>query len=286
MMRDASPVVSAAYEQCQRIVGRRIKQILPSFWLLPDKYSLPIAAVFAFEYRIYSIVYKASLSRNRKLTMLDLLETDLHLCLMGHDESDDPDVIALADAVQRYQLDISDLEMMLQAGRNMLNRNIFASFAALISYCRTAANPQGELIMRILGETDEKNRAYVKAMTSSIFLINKYQYIALEYERTGNIFLPRDDMQRFKVTENTFTDKHFDVNYRQLMQYEYARIDKLLRAAAPLGKRLKGRTAVVVRMLLTRFARKLYHLKSQEDLSLPVLSTKGDWRYILKAAVW
>ena len=286
MIRDASPVVSAAYRQCQRIVERRIKQIFPSFWLLPDKHRLPIAAVFAFEYRIYSIAYKASLSRNRKLTMLDLLETDLHLCLMGYDESDDPDVIALADAVQRYQLDISDVEMMLQAGRNMLESNVFDNFATLINYCRTAANPQGELIMGILGETDEKNRAYVKAMTSSIYLINKYQYVAVEYRRTGNIFLPRDDMQRFKVTENTFVDKHFAVNYRQLMQYEYARIDKLLRAAAPLGKRLKGRTAIMVRMLLTRFARKLYHLKSQEDLSLPVLSTKGDWRYMVKAAIW
>ncbi len=285
-MRDASPVVNAAYRQCQRIVGQKIKQVLLGFWLLPDKHRLPIATVFAFEYRINSIVYKASLSRNRKLTTLDLLETDLHLCLMGHDESDDPDVIALADAVQRYQLDISDVELMLQAGRNALNNNIFDNFAALIRYCRIAANPQGELIMGILGEMDEKNRAYVKAMTSSIYLMNKYQYVALEYEKTGNIFLPRDDMQRFQVTENAFIDKDFSVNYHQLMRYEYARIDKLLRAAAPLGKRLKGRRAIVVRMLLTRFARKLYHLKSQEDLSQPVLSTKGDWRYIVKAAIW
>lgn len=286
MMRDASPVVNAAYQQCQRIVERRIKQIMFGFWLLPDKHSLPIAAVFAFEYRINSIVYKVSLSRNRKLTMLDLLETDLHLCLMGHDESDDPDVIALADAVQRYQLNISDMELMLQAGRNALNSHIFDNFATLINYCRIAANPQGELIMGILGEMDEKNRAYVKAMTSSIYLMNKYQYLASEYEKTGNIFLPRDDMQRFKVTESVFVDKHFDGNYHQLMRYEYARIDKLLRAAAPLGKNLKGRRAIVIRMLLTRFARKLYHLKLQEDLSQPVLSTKGDWRYLVKAAIW
>ena len=123
-------------------------------------------------------------------------------------------------------------------------------------------------------------------MTSSIYLMNKYQYLASEYEKTGNIFLPRDDMQRFKVTESVFVDKHFDGNYHQLMRYEYARIDKLLRAAAPLGKNLKGRRAIVIRMLLTRFARKLYHLKLQEDLSQPVLSTKGDWRYLVKAAIW
>lgn len=285
-MRDTSPVVSAAYRQCQRIVEQKIKQIMPGFWLLADKHSLPIAAVFAFDYRINSIVYKSSLSRNRKLTTLDLLETDLHLCLMGHDESDDPDVIALADAVQRYQLDVSDLEAMIQAGRNMLNRPIFESFAALISYCRIAANPQGALIMRILGETDEKNKACAKAITSSIYLINKYQYAVSEYEKTGNIFLPRDDMQDFNVTEKTFVNKSFDINYRQLMLYEYTRLDKLLRAAAPLGKGLKGRAAIVARILLTHFARKLYHLKSKEDLSNPVLSTKGDWKYILKAVIW
>jgi len=285
-MRNASPVVSAAYRQCQRIVRRKVKQAMPGFWLLPVKQSLPIAALLVFEYRINSIVYKASLSRNRKLTTLDLLETDLHLCLMGHDESDDPDVIALADAVQRYQLDISELELMLQAGRDALNVYTFDNFAALISHCRIAANPQGALVMGILGEKDEKNQAYVKAITISIYLINKYQYVVAEYERTGNLFLPHDDMQRFGVTEDTFIKKNFGANYHQLMRYEYARIDRLLRAAAPLGKGLKGRAAVVTRMLLTHFARQLYHLKLQKDLSQPVLSKKGDWIYIVKAAIW
>lgn len=285
-MRDASPVVRAAYQQCQRIVDKKINHVIPGFWLLPDKYSLPIAAVFAFEYRIYSIVYKSSLSKNRKLTTLDLLETDLHLCLMGHDESDDPDVIALADAVQHYQLDLADLEMMIQAGRNMLKVHVFEHFAELMDYCRVAANPQGALVMAVLSESDEKDKACMKAMTSAIYLINKCQYVVADYERTGTIFLPRDDMRRFHVTEGAFVNKHFGANYQQLMQYEYARLDKLLRAAAPLGHSLKGRAAIVIRMLLTNFARKLYHLQSQKDLSQPVLSTKGDWKYIVKSAIW
>ncbi len=285
MNDDASPLVRSAYRQCKRMVRVRMKQIVPGFWLLPDKYKLPLAALFAFEYRINSILYKKSLSKNRKLTLLDQLETDLHLCLMGDDESDDPVIIALTNAVVRYALEVRDLTSMIDAGRVSLENNQFEHFADLITYCQTAANPQGALVMSILDESDEKSLACTKAITTSLFLMDKYQHISAQYKRTGSIFLPKEDMQRFNVTESELAKKQFSFNHHELMKYEYARIDKLLRAAAPLGKILRGRVGMVARMLLTNSARKLYHLKSQKDLSKPVLTNKGDWKYIMKAAL-
>ena len=269
-MKGATPEVRAAYEECIYLARDHVKAVMPISWLMPGAMLPALSAIVALVERLDQIAYEQSIPEERRLTRLDQLETDIHLGLMGEDESDDPITLAICDCMLRHDLPIPVLQRLLKSGKQRMTKQRFDHFSELMEYAKKVANPEGELLLHLTGKVNEKLLAYTNGLSTSLFLLQKFQNVYSDYTDKGHIFLPQDDMQRFGVTDSMIIEQHCGFAFQQLMKHEYARVDRLLRAASPLGKELGGRAGILVRTIIMKAARKLYHLKSQQDLSIPV----------------
>jgi phytoene/squalene synthetase len=93
-------------------------------------------------------------------------------------------------------------------------------------------------------------------------------------------------MEKYGVTEAHLRERRSDVAMRRLMQHQFERTDRMLRAGAPLGKRLRGRFGLEIRMIVMGGARIDYRLKQQDDLfSRPRLQLR-DWTSIVRGALF
>ena len=158
----------------------------------------------------------------------------------------------------------------------------YADDAALMDYCRRSANPVGRLMLHLYGDTDARHIAYSDAICSSLQLINFLQDVAVDY-RKGRIYLPQDELAAHHVTEAQLAGGDTRGLWHMMMHKQIERARKLLQAGAPLGRALKGRVGLELRVTIRggeAILRKLHADPGCVFENRPVL-TKKDWIFML-----
>ena len=101
--------------------------------------------------------------------------------------------------------------MPLQLFRDLLDafaqdvvKDRYASFDELMDYCRRSADPVGRLLLHLFDAATPENLRRSDAICSALQLINHWQDVGIDVEKghNGRIYLPQDEMARFKVTED------------------------------------------------------------------------------------
>ena len=93
-------------------------------------------------------------------------------------------------------------------------------------------------------------------------------------------------MKQFAVSEDDIRNKVTNASTRRLIQLQIDRARKLMQSGAPLGKVLKGRMGLELRMTIMGGSRILYKLNQQHDdvFSRPRLN-KWDIGWIIWKAI-
>ncbi|HDP88599.1 MAG TPA: squalene synthase HpnC [Thioalkalivibrio sp.] len=274
-----------AYRDCMRIARGHYENFPVASWLLPRRIRYPVAAIYTFARRADDLADEGTRPDDERLRELDAMEAAVDAAARG-EPGDDPLYVALADAIPRHGLPVSLFHDLLDAFRQDVTKKRYADFGEVMQYCRRSANPVGRLLLHLTGNDDEKNLALSDGICSALQLINFYQDLVQDYEEMGRIYLPQDEMERYGVTEAHLHERRSDVAMRRLMQHQYQRADRMIRAGAPLGRRLRGRFGFEIRMIIMGGARIVYRLKQQDELfSRPRLRTR-DWTSIVKGALF
>jgi phytoene/squalene synthetase len=136
------------------------------------------------------------------------------------------------------------------------------------------------------GETDPRNLAYSDGVCSALQLINFLQDVAIDYAK-GRIYVPVDELQRFGIAEAQFASGDMAGRWRPFMRFQIERARRILQAGAPLGRVLKGRVGLELRMIVLggeRILKKLHAADGDVFRQRPVLR-KLDWAYMFARAV-
>lgn len=281
-MTQTTAAVEAAYQHCLGIARGHYENFPVASWLLPRRLRLPVAALYAFARRADDLADEGELSDQARL---EALQAMAHKLDHAQDAGEDPVFVALHDSLNRFALPVDLLHDLLRAFTQDVNKKRYASFGEVMDYCRRSANPIGRLLLHLNDDASEENLAYSDAICSALQLINFYQDLRQDYQEMGRIYLPQDEMQRFGVSEAHLREGINDEPMRRLMLHQITRADRLLRAGAPLGRRLRGRFGLEIRLIVMAAARIVFHLRQQQDwFSRPRLKAL-DGLYLLKAAV-
>lgn len=270
--------VEAAYHECLARARSHYENFPVASWLLPHRLRRPVAAVYAFARQADDLADEGGLEAGQRLAALQGLGRALDRAVAGA-EVEDPVLIALADTIRRHALPVEPFHHLLRAFRQDVTKTRYADFGEVMQYCRYSANPVGRVLLHLAGEASPQNLAYSDAVCSALQLINFYQDLAQDYAEMGRIYLPADEMRRYGVGERHLRERISDGAMRRLMQHQYRRADRLLRAGAPLGRALRGRFGLEVRMIILGGARILYRLQRQQDdvFSRPRLRPADAW---------
>lgn len=253
-----------AYAECLELANSHYENFPVASRLLPKQLRQPIAVIYAFARRADDFADEGDLSDEERIAALTDYGTKLDLVEQGQ-QVDDSTFIALADVIKQHELPISLFHDLLTAFKMDVTKARYANFGEVMEYCRYSANPVGRLLLHLNKATSPQNLGASDAICSALQLTNFLQDISQDLEESDRIYIPQDEMKQFGVSEDDIRNKITNNSTRRLIEFQIRRTVKLMQAGAPLGKVLKGRMGLELRMTIMGGSRILQKLNQQHD---------------------
>lgn len=250
-------------------------------FLLPARLRYPVSVIYAFARSADDIADEGEATPQERQERLD---TYLHaLDAIENGRTPRQTLFArLKNVICQYSLPLQPFRDLLLAFRQDTYISRYATYDDLLDYCRRSANPVGLLMLHLYGAASEQNISLSNAICTALQLINFWQDIAIDWQK-NRIYLPREDMIAFGITEETIANADPDASWRALMQFEIRRTRQLMLSGAALPAQLPGRIGWELRFVVHGGLRILEKIESVGyDIfhQRPVLKLR-DWLLIL-----
>jgi phytoene/squalene synthetase len=103
----------------------------------------------------------------------------------------------------------------------------------LLDYCRRSADPVGRILLYLFECFDEQRAVLSDRICTALQLTNFWQDIARDFDM-GRIYLPREDIEQFRYSDEDLQSKRFTPQFAALMRFEVARARDLFERGLPL----------------------------------------------------
>jgi squalene synthase HpnC len=174
-----------------------------------------------------------------RFQLLDDIEADVARIYGGDSAPRLAALRELAATVAECGIPAQPLVDLIQANRQDQIVTRYQTFTDLAGYCRLSANPVGRVVLHIFGAVSAERERLSDNICTALQLVEHWQDVA-EDLRKGRIYLPRQDMEQFGVTEEDLAASMTGPRVRALIGYETARASALLDEGAPLVGTLRG----------------------------------------------
>jgi phytoene synthase len=209
----------------------------------------------------------------RKLELLDDAERALRE-LPGA-ARDDPVLIALGDAHERFALPIDALEDLIEGVRMDVQGIRYERFEDLVPYCRRVAGSIGRLCVAIFAARDmERARGLADDLGVAMQLTNILRDVREDAEH-GRLYLPAEDLTRYRLSaDGRFTGE--DGQFEAFMRFQAARAREWFEHGMQLVTLLDRRSAACVLAMSGIYRRLLDRIEdhpervARERMSLPI----------------
>jgi phytoene synthase len=194
-----------------------------SFLVLPPRKRNAIVAVWDFCRAVDDAVDETpeGTSANARLS---LWRQELEACY-----SEAPDAAPhttqgrnLRPCIREFALPRRPFEDLIDGVEMDLAHVRYATFDALAGYCRRVASAVGLVCVEIFGYEDSAARAYAIDLGIALQLTNIIRDVAADL-RNGRIYLPVEDLARFRVTDDDLRAGQVTPAVRGLLRYECER---------------------------------------------------------------
>lgn len=253
--------------------------------LLPPGLRRPVALIYRFAREADDFADEGDAPAATRLQQLDSFRSEIRRI-----EARVTPQIAwfseLADMIRSHALPLEPFLDLLSAFSQDVTQSRYPDYADLLDYCRRSANPVGRLLLALYGASEPKHLAWSDAICTSLQVINFLQDVAIDYQKS-RVYLPQDEMQRFGVSEAQIARADTGGAWQAFMAFQVARARALLYSGAPLGRVLKGRVGLEMRMIIAGGARileKIERVQGDVFRYRPMLKG-GDWPIMFWRAV-
>ncbi|MBO0869159.1 MAG: squalene synthase HpnC [Micromonosporaceae bacterium] len=188
-----------------------------------------------------------------RLAQLDAFAADLATIWQGGTPRE-PVLRRLAPTVRAHHLAQEPFDNLIEANRWDQKITSYQTYQDLLAYCALSAEPVGRIVLAIFHAAGSggagsgavaSGAAGAEAVTRSDRVCTALQIIehcqdVAEDRRAGRVYLPREDMRRYGVTEADLDAPAASPGLRRLIEFEADRAGALLAAGAPLVRSLHG----------------------------------------------
>lgn len=230
--------VDASYEHCRQITAKYSKTFYMGTMLMSEVKRRAIWAIYVWCRRTDELVDGPSAEFTTEAT-LDDWEEQLESVFAGRPQ-DNYDV-AMVDALEHFALDIQPFRDMIAGQRMDLQCSRYETFDDLKLYCYRVAGTVGLMSTVVMGVDPEYNTApwattlpcpteEAIALGIANQLTNILRDVG-EDARRGRIYLPLEDLELFKYSEEDLINGVIDERWQALMRFQIQRALKFYRQA-------------------------------------------------------
>ena len=220
--------VAAAYAFCRRVTHKHGANFSVGFRFLPDRKRSAVYAAYAFCRWADDI---ADQTTERADARLDEWERELETCYAG--SPGHAITVALADALRHFAIPKAAFAALIAGCRQDLVKSRYADFAELRQYCDLVATSISDISLSIFGCRTPAAKEHGRSLATALQLTNITRDIGDDLRR-DRIYLPREDLDRFGVSEQDLLDRVHTVQMADLIGFEAERALAHFRAALPL----------------------------------------------------
>jgi len=197
-----------------------------SFGFLPKEERNAIRTVYAFARRIDDIVDdNPSLDTAvvlKKRQRLQWWRTEIEAIYDPLHEKRPASIEALSAVVRRFTIPKQYLLAIIDGCERDLTQTRYETFADLKEYCYSVASVVGLISIEIFGYRHEETRQYAINLGYALQLTNILRDVKQDKDR-GYIYIPKEDMVRFRYTEEDLKAEVYDERFVDLMQFQAQR---------------------------------------------------------------
>ncbi len=174
-----------AYVACQVLAESHYENFPVASRLMPARLRRHVAAIYAFARTADDFADEPGRAPDERLRLLDEWQGKLHQAPV------DATFLALHDTMEQFQLPVGLFEDLLSAFKQDVVTTRYASWEAVLDYCRRSANPVGRLLLRLSGYRDAELDRASDAVCTALQLTNFWQDLAIDWPR-GRLYVPEE----------------------------------------------------------------------------------------------
>jgi phytoene synthase len=126
--------------------------------------------------------------------------------------------VALADAIQRFQLPEREFADLLRGVESDLRDEAMQTWEDLERYCYRVASTVGLLVVRVLGYRSPRSLEYARSLGIAVQLTNVLRDVG-EDAAAGRIYLAREDLERLGVEIGDLRARRMTREVRRLLEF-------------------------------------------------------------------
>jgi squalene synthase HpnC len=279
-----APSLAEARAYCRRLSTSHYENFSVVTWFLPKRLHHHFYAVYAY-CRISDDLGDEVGDPQKSLRLLDAWEEELNSCYDGKPRH--PVFVALAETVKACDIPKKPFADLLTAFRQDQAISRYERFEDLLGYCRNSANPVGRLVLYVCGYRDEELQFLSDYTCVGLQLANFWQDVAVDWQK-GRVYIPLEDLRRFRVAERQIADRRFTPEFRELMKYEVGRARDYFNLGLPLANRVDRQLGTDIE-LFTRGGQEILNAIERQDYdvlkSRPAISKSRKLSLVFGAAV-
>jgi 15-cis-phytoene synthase len=298
---EASPPtlqLRTAYGICRHTARSTAKNFYYGFLVLPRRKRDAISAVYAFMRHADDISDDPQLSSQAKRDKLGEWLDAMHRAIAGQ-RTDDPVLMALADAQKKFEIPAELLEKLVygtamdcsEPGRGTRDTGqepvvLYRTFDDLYKYCYHVASVVGLVCIKIFGYRDPAAEKLAEHLGVAFQLTNIIRDVKEDAEM-GRIYLPTQDLQVYGIPTAAITAGNA-MALKPVLELEanrarefYADGDKLLALIENESQPALWTLMTIYRMLLEKIAARNYEVFSER-----VRLTTGEKTKVLAKGLW
>lgn len=257
--------LDVAYSVCRHIARSAAKNFYYGFVILPRRKRNALSAVYAFMRRCDDIADDNTLSPNDRRIKLEEWLDKVHRALASQ-PTDDPVLLALADAQRCYQIPLGLLDQLAYGTAADLDREApldphapvtprYQTFEDLRQYCYGVASVVGLVCIRIFGYRDPAAEPLAERCGLAFQLTNIIRDIK-EDVAMGRVYLPAEDLAQFDLASEDLASPDL-ARIRPLLAMEADRARECYRAGEELIPLVNEDSQPALWVLITIYRRLL-----------------------------
>jgi 15-cis-phytoene synthase len=233
-----------AYAEVLKVTRREARNFAWGVMVLPRPKRHAVAALYAFARRVDDIA-DSHLDGDERRSRLEACRVSIES--LPTSPNGDSVLVALADAMSRYPIPKSALSDLIDGGLMDVEKTRYETWQELHEYCRRVAGAVGLACTAVYGVRDHAVAdPLAERLGLALQQINIMRDVREDWE-LRRVYLPQDELERFGVREDDIAAGRMGPEWRELMDHQAARADRLLRAGLDLLPLLDRRSALCVR---------------------------------------
>lgn len=222
---------AAAY--CRELTARSRSNFYYAFLFLPEHRRQALEGVYSF-CRLVDDVVDSDAPAGEKYAGLARWRAEVAAVYGGTPSH--PVSAKLAQAIRWFPIRREDLEAVIDGCAMDVEKQRYASWDELRTYCYRVASAVGLMCIEIFGCASDKARNYAVDLGIALQLTNILRDVGEDAAR-GRVYLPAEDLAAFGVDESDLRAGRRTPGFERLMRFQAGRARAhYLRARASLGE--------------------------------------------------